>query len=513
MGTFRRRISYAALAMAALPAAAAAQQGYPQSYPQSQSPYPQGQSPYPQGQSPYPPQGQSPYPQGQSPYPQGQSPYPQGQSPYPQAQSSYPQAQSSYPQGQNPYPQGQSPYPQGQSPYPQGQNSYPQGQSPYPQAQSSYPQGQAYPPPPASYPPQGPYSQGGYAPPPGGYPQGSTPGPATAPSANPVCGRLEAQLAAIDRGATDPARAERTRRIEDALNREQEDLDHAQAQWQRLGCQPVTLFTIFTSQPQQCGPLGNQIRQIRATIDQTTMDLERSRHGDEDDMQRQSVVGSLAQNNCGPQYRTAVQQRPKGILETLFGGGDNPDGPLPPGIDPGMMSGGGYRTLCVRTCDGYYFPVSFSTSQAHFADDEQTCQRLCPAAEVTLYTHRNPGEDVAQAVSSTGRIYKDLPNAFRYRRELVAACSCKQPNQTWAEALGGTRDETVERGDVVVTEEKSKALSQPQNASRPPRQDSRKPAANTPVAGASDGSDATAASQPGKRPVRIVGPTFVPAQQ
>jgi hypothetical protein len=479
MGTFRRRISYAALAIAALPAAAGAQQGYPQSYPQS--PYPQGQSPYPQGQNPYP-QGQSPYPQGQSPYPQGQSPYPQGQSPYPQGQSPYPQAQSGYPPAQSPYPQGQSPYPQGQSPYPQGQGS--------------------------SYPPSAPYPQQG------AYPQGA---PAAASSANPVCGRLEAQLAAIDRGATDPARTERTRRIEDALNREQEDLDHAQAQWQRLGCQPVNLFTIFTNQPQQCGPLGNQIRQIRATIDQTTMDLERSRHAAEDDMQRQSVVGSLAQNNCGPQYRTATQQRPKGILETLFGGGDNPDGPLPPGaIDPGMMSGGGYRSVCVRTCDGYYFPISFSTSQAHFADDEQTCQRLCPAAEVALYTHRNPGEDVAQAVSSTGRIYKDLPNAFRYRRELVAACSCKQPNQTWAEALGATRDDTIERGDVVVTEEKAKALSQPrnENASRPARQDGRKPAANMPIGAASDTPDATAASsQPGKRPVRIVGPTFVPAQQ
>jgi hypothetical protein len=502
MRTFWRRISYAALAMAALSAAAAAQQGYPQSYPQSQSPYPQqGQSPYPQqGQSPYPQQSQSPYPQQGQGYPQQGQGYPQqGQSPYPQQGQGYPQ------QAQSPYPQSQSPYPQ------QAQSPYAQGQSPYPQGQGSYP------PPPAPYPQQGPYSQGGYAPPPGGYSQGAPPSPAGAPSANPVCGRLEAQLAAIDRGAGDPARAERTRRIEDALNREQEDLDHAQAQWQRLGCQPVTLFTIFTNQPQQCGPLGNQIRQIRATIDQTTMDLERSRHAVEDDMQRQSVVASLGQNNCGPQYRAAVQQRPKGILETLFGGGDNPDGPLPPGaIDPGMMSGGGYRTLCVRTCDGYYFPVSFSTSQAHFADDEQTCQRLCPAAEVTLYTHRNPGEDVAQAVSSTGRIYKDLPNAFRYRRELVAACSCKQPNQTWAEALGGTRDETIERGDVVVTEEKAKALSQPrgENASRPARQDSRKPAANTPAGPASDAPDATAASsQPGKRPVRIVGPTFVPAPQ
>jgi hypothetical protein len=336
-----------------------------------------------------------------------------------------------------------------------------------------------------------------------------------------VCGRLEAQLAAIDRGAgADPARAEQTRRIEETLNRQQADLDRAQAQWQRLGCQPATLFSIFTNQPAQCGSLGNQISQIRAAIDRTTADLERSRHSADDDMQRQAVIGALAQNNCGPQYRVATAPRPKGILETLFGGGDNPDGPLPPGaVDP-LMGGGGYRTLCVRTCDGYYFPISFSTSPAHFAEDEQACQKLCPASEAVLYTHRNPGEDVAQAVSSSGRIYKDLANAFRYRREFTPSCSCKQPGQTWAEALGQTRDSTIERGDIIVTEEKAKALSQPRgdatSRTSASRQDTRKPTGNMPVAApadaASDTAPAATPANPGKRSVRIVGPTFTPAQ-
>jgi hypothetical protein len=360
------------------------------------------------------------------------------------------------------------------------------------------------------------YPQGGY--PQGGYPQSGA--PAAAPS--PVCGRLEAQLAAIDRGASDPARAEQTRRIEETLNRQQGELDRAQAQWQRLGCQPTNLFSMFVNQPPQCGPLGNQVNQIRATIDRTQYDLERSRRSGEDDMQRQAVLGALAQNNCGPQYRVAAAPRPKGILETLFGGGDNPDGPLPPGtIDPQMPGSGGYRTLCVRTCDGYYFPISFSTSQSRFADDEQTCQKLCPATEAVLYTHRNPGEDVPQAVSSSGRLYKDLANAFRYRREYVASCSCRQPGQTWAEALGATRDSTIERGDIVVTEEKAKALSQPRSDSgsrtSASRQDARKPAGNMPIPAPADAAPdpaaTAAAAGAGKRPVRTVGPTFTPAQQ
>jgi Protein of unknown function (DUF2865) len=356
------------------------------------------------------------------------------------------------------------------------------------------------------------------------YPQPSPqPAPQPAPppgaAASPVCGRLEAQLAAIDRGAgADPARAEQARRIEETLNRQQADLDRTRAQWQRLGCQPPGLFSIFANQSPQCGPLNNQIGQVRAAIDRTTAELERSRHGADDEMQRQAVIGALAQNNCGPQYAAAAPQ--KGFFETLFGGLGNPGGTVPPGTVEPQLGGSGYRTLCVRTCDGYYFPISFSTSPTRFPEDEQTCQRLCPATEAVLYTHRNPGEDVAQAVSSSGRVYKDLANAFRYRREFVASCTCRQPGQTWAEALGQTRDSTIERGDIVVTEERAKALSQPRpenpNRTSTPRADARKPSGNMPIAAPPDAGDtgqpATAATEPGRRKVRTVGPTFIPAQ-
>src|SRR5712671_7769625 len=158
------------------------------------------------------------------------------------------------------------------------------------------------------------------------YPQGgySQPTPSASTAANPVCGRLEAQLAAIDRGAgADPARAEQTRRIEEALNRQQADLDRTQAEWQRLGCQPPSLFSIFANQSPRCGPLNSQIGQMRSGIDRTMAELQRSRHGADDEMQRQAVIGALAQNNCGPQYRVAVAPQ-KGFFETLFGGG----GPL-----------------------------------------------------------------------------------------------------------------------------------------------------------------------------------------
>src|SRR5260221_291474 len=70
------------------------------------------------------------------------------------------------------------------------------------------------------------------------------------------------------------------------------------------------------------------------------------------------------------------------------------------------------KTVCVGTWDGYYFPVSYATVVSRFGEDERPCRRLCPAADVALYTHRNPGEEIEQAVSMGGRPYTELPTAF-----------------------------------------------------------------------------------------------------
>jgi hypothetical protein len=343
-------------------------------------------------------------------------------------------------------------------------------------------------------------------------------------SGNPVCVRLEGQLASIDRAGADPARAEQARRIDESLSKQQSDLDRVQSQYQRLGCQPTTLFSIFVTQAPQCGALNGQIQQMRGNIDRTLADLQRTRRGGDDDMQRQAVIGALAQNNCGAQYRAAAAAVPqqRGFFETLFGGPNTNIAPPPPGDYP-QVGAGGYRTLCVRTCDGYYFPISNSTSSTRFAEDEQTCQKLCPAAEAVLYSHRNPGEDVAQAVANNGRTYKDMPNAFRYRREFVATCGCRLPGQSWADALGQIKDSTVERGDIVVTEEKSKAMNQPRGndppgrtPAAPARPDTRRAAPATPVPSVPPAAAAQADPPPdsdqAKRSVRAVGPTFIPTR-
>ena len=283
------------------------------------------------------------------------------------------------------------------------------------------------------------------------------------PPQNPVCARLEAQLAGL---GGDP-RAEQIRRYEEAFQAQQGELDRTVAQAKRTGCEGSGFFLFGRSQPPQCDDLNNRIQRMRANLDRLNSDLQALRSGGgAADGQRRQILMALGQNDCGPQYRTAAAPaQPRGFFETLFGGGrgggNNAGSPFGSGDLTPSDQTSTFRTICVRTCDGFYFPVSYSASQAKFRDDEQACQRMCPASEVMLFTYRNPGEDVNQAVSVSGQPYTGLPNAFKYRQEFNPACSCKRPGESWAEALKHLDDTTVERGDIIVTDETAKALAQP----------------------------------------------------
>ena len=93
---------------------------------------------------------------------------------------------------------------------------------------------------------------------------------------------------------------------------------------------------------------------------------------------------------------------------------------------------GAYRTMCVRLCDGFYFPISFSATPSRFARDAATCENSC-GGQARLFVYRNPGADVEDMVDLKGRPYRQLSSAFRYRTEYIAACKCK-PDPWEAEA-------------------------------------------------------------------------------
>jgi hypothetical protein len=335
--------------------------------------------------------------------------------------------------------------------------------------------------------------------------------------ASPICMRLEGQLATIDRGAGtgDPAKDEQIRRYQEAQGKQQAELDRVTLQAKRMGCESSGFFSLFSGRSAECGPVNNQIQQMRANLDQITTSLERLRSGgiggNERENQRRSVLLALAQNNCGPQYAAAARG-PGNFIDNLFG---NNNATLPPpSADLGAPSGT-FRTVCVRTCDGGYFPVSFATYQQRFQDDERTCKALCPATEATLFTYRNPGEDINQAVSINGQPYSSLPNAFKFRTEFNPSCACKAAGQTWSEALKSVDDRAgVEQGDIIVTEESAKRMQQRGQKGNTPPPSAKKGAAPAGTAAAPAPPADTAATASGEKDrIRTVGPTFIPPKQ
>ena len=287
-----------------------------------------------------------------------------------------------------------------------------------------------------------------------------------------------------------------------------------------MGCDSSGFFSLFSGQSAQCGPVNNQIQQMRGNLDQITNSLERLRSGGlggpDRDNQRRSVLTALAQNNCGPQYVNAAPPGPGNFLQNLFGnnGSSNPNAP---GGDFGPQSGT-YRTVCVRSCDGAYFPISFATVPARFPDDEKSCKALCPATDATLYAYRNPGEDMNQAVSISGQPYSASPNAFRYRQEFNPTCACKAAGQTWSDALKNVDDKAMseQQGDIIVTEESAKKMARPQQAPAPKSANAKKGAPPPDAAGAAPPADAGGTTgvtpPPGDKSIRTVGPTFIPAR-
>jgi hypothetical protein len=97
---------------------------------------------------------------------------------------------------------------------------------------------------------------------------------------------------------------------------------------------------------------------------------------------------------------------------------------------------------CVRTCDGRYFPISGSGSESR----AKTCNSLCPASETKVVY----GGGIDNARTDKGQPYSALPNAFRYRNEVVSGCTCNGKTSGGLAQINISDDPTVRRGDKVA---------------------------------------------------------------
>lgn len=98
------------------------------------------------------------------------------------------------------------------------------------------------------------------------------------------------------------------------------------------------------------------------------------------------------------------------------------------------------QTVCVRLCDGYFFPAP--------ATGEAGCASLCPGAQTALYRLPGGSDHIEDAISSSGARYSALPAALSYRTTVDNACACRSAPDSEAELM---RDPTLRKGDAVMT--------------------------------------------------------------
>lgn len=190
---------------------------------------------------------------------------------------------------------------------------------------------------------------------------------------------------------------------------------------------------------------------------------------------------------------------------------------------------GSYKTLCVRTCDGFYFPISYSVNRNQFQTDADVCHARCPQAETRLFVVKAGATDDGEQsyAADNGQPYSKLPNALRYRREVVQGCTCGALDPSLMPSTGLNPDDVA--ADAANKKKAAAESAFPQPKAKPtggedpetlanaaigfvpqviqPPNAAATPAADTANAAATPGA-ADASAPDAKRPVRIVGPKF-----
>lgn len=308
-----------------------------------------------------------------------------------------------------------------------------------------------------------------------------------------VCRQLEAELAAAGRSGNGAGLA---RKYDKAIATQQAQLSAARARYRNASCG----FGFLS--PDLCKPLDAKIDAMEANL--AKMQSKRVQIGggkSSGTRGRASILADLSENNCRDNPVVARKSLPeddadRDLFARLFGGGiegKTTDGQGGATVTRILNSDGEitvlgpegrYATMCVRTCDGYYFPMSPNSSAGEFDRDQKNCESTCPGTDVQLY-YRPAGDEESSTMlsASTGKPYSALGSAYVYKdiskpREQSCGCGGAAANPNFS---------VIGDGNGVPPPQ---AESQPDVAAASPPVDPLPP--------------------PGERKVRVVGPAFLP---
>jgi hypothetical protein len=295
----------------------------------------------------------------------------------------------------------------------------------------------------------------------------------TAASAQVSCERYRAELAALNRAGAS------IRTYEAAAQRQNNEIARLIGYYRAIGCEQGSFFF---QPPAECGGIAQRIRALQ--LNATELAQQATADPSAIEARRRQLEAAVAKA-CDPAAGIIAEPAP---LEATRG----------------------TRLVCVRTCDGFFFPLQ-NEPQGR-ATNRDLCRALCPNAEVNVYRAPRDG-GIEQAVSETGQPYTKLPNALRYQKAFDPSCSCRKAGESWAEALQkAERMIARARGDGPVTQAQSEQLSRVSLARPKMGRKIAKPAAVEPASLTSPPEPETTGSlvHGTREHPRIVAPDLVP---
>jgi hypothetical protein len=355
-------------------------------------------------------------------------------------------------------------------------------------------------------------------------------------AASRICRQLEIDLAAASRGGGGPAMI---RKYDAAIDRQREQISKARSQANSSGCG----FSLFSRNINQCAGLNATLDRMNANLD--SLQAKRAQiAGSGSRRDRGRILAALDANGCrddtAAPRRAPLEEADRGddgnanLFDQLFGNAsqqsdtlDQPDDSggegnvrrvlNQPGIPDFPSAGGEFHTSCVRTCDGYFFPMSNAASVSDFERDQKNCESSCPGTEMQVFYSRGMDDDSASMTSSvTGRPYSELPTAYLYKQSNMPrppACGCNAATQNF-QIIGGnppppqqSQPETKAAPFIPVPASKPDPGADPEtlaNMEGGLDREAIKRLSAKPV------TSPVSALPPEQRKVRVVGPTFLP---
>jgi hypothetical protein len=344
---------------------------------------------------------------------------------------------------------------------------------------------------PSGYGGPSPYGESPYGQPVYGAPPQQNP---AYPPINPRCRDLEYQLTNGGAGSGQ----DQLPRIENDMRQADAQFQRAQIDADRANCyEDMFLFGRTLRRTPRCIDLDRQVQAAKATLEQLRAQRESIIRGNSYRARRDDIIAELARNRCGDQY-TREYEAQRGRNSSIFSFFSNEDSDdtssrySPFGGGPG--GGSTYRTLCVRECDGFYFPISNETTDSHFQEDEAKCHAQC-AAPAQLFYHRSD-QDVEEMVALSGQPYAQMPYAFRNRKVYIRGCSCNQNEYSLDEIAKS--EEALKRGGTSKRADASSTKTSDSAFARRISQAVQNAPSSQPGPSQNVGANATAAADPAK---------------